>query len=135
MAAPVSPAVAILMKLGVKEAEAKKDVAEGKINLCSVRGNVRDTSVVALSENCPGLRVIDLNRCSNITDASVVALVEHCPGLGEIALFDCSNITDTAKQFLRDNLFKYDDDGEYWKRDECDCYVDDDMNACKEELN
>ena len=51
MAAPVSPAVAILMKLGVEEAEAKKDVAEGKINLYSVRGDVRDKNVVALAEH------------------------------------------------------------------------------------
>ena len=33
MAAPVAPAVAILTKLGIKEATAKKNVAEGKINL------------------------------------------------------------------------------------------------------
>ncbi len=37
MAAPVSPAVAILMQLGLAEAKAKKDVTEGVIDLSSVQ--------------------------------------------------------------------------------------------------
>ena len=51
MAAPVSPAVAILMKLGMEEEQAKKDVAEKKINVggCS---HITDTNVVALAEHC-----------------------------------------------------------------------------------
>ena len=73
MAAPVSPAVVILMELGWNEAEAKNDVAEGKI---------------------------DLEGCDEITDASVVALAEHCPGLKEIYLNGCSKIT--KQQLLRD---------------------------------
>ena len=100
-AARVSPAVKILTKLGMEEATAKKNVAEGKINLCDVRWNVRDTSVVALAEHCPGLMVIRLGCCSNITDTSVVALAEHCPGLKEIWLLGSRNITNTTKQLLR----------------------------------
>ena len=110
MAAPVSPAVAILMKLGIPESTAKKNVSEGKINLYSVRGNVTDTSVVALAEHCQLLTVMNL--------------------------YGCSNITDTSKQLLRDYLFTKELFG-LWTRDESDCcvVVDDDMNACKGEIN
>ena len=58
MAAPVSPAVVILTELGMEEAEAHEQVAEGKIDLCSVREKVTDTSVVALAEQCQELTVI-----------------------------------------------------------------------------
>ena len=77
MAARVSLAVKILTKLGIKKAIAKKDVAEGKINLWSVGRKVTDTRVVALAEHCPGLTEINLSWCSNITDTSVVALAEN----------------------------------------------------------
>ena len=98
--------------------------------------NITDTSVVALAEHCPGLTKIDLGYCSNITDTSVVALAEHCPELKEINLGGCENITDTSKQLLRDYLFTKELFG-LWTRDESDCcvVVDDDMNACKGEIN
>ena len=95
MAAPVSPAAAILMELGWNEAKAKEVVAKGKMSF-SGSSDITDTSVVALAEHWPGLKMIRLWGCSNITDKSVVALAEQCPGLKEIWLDECSNITDTS---------------------------------------
>ena len=89
-------ALHILKQLGVGEAEAKKQVTEGKINLNPVRAKVTDASVTALAQHCPGLTTIGLWDCSNITDTSVTALAQNCPGLTEIYLRYCSNITDAS---------------------------------------
>ena len=92
----------ILIELGINEVEAKKQLAEGKINLYPVRKKVTDTSVTALAEHCSGLTMIKLNLCSKITDTSVTALANNCSGLTKIHLDGCSKITDAAKQPLRD---------------------------------
>ena len=68
----------VLIELGINEVEAKKQLAEGKINLYPVRKKVTDTSVTALAEHCSGLTLISLGGCSKITDTSITALANNC---------------------------------------------------------
>jgi hypothetical protein len=66
------------------------------ISLSNMSRNITDTSVIAIADNCGGLRSIDLSGCRNITDAAIIALADGCVGLVWISMALCDNITDAA---------------------------------------
>lgn len=81
-----------LKKLEILHAEQKKDL--------------RDTGVVAFSQECPNLKIVDLSGCKELTDASARALAQNCLNLrginmshskvsdkGASALLDLPNLT------------------------------------------
>ena len=86
-------AVEVLVGMGISEAVGLKQLAQGTIHI--PRG-ATDANVIALAENCTGLKEMNLNHCFNITNAAVIALAENCAGLTHINLRHCFNITDAA---------------------------------------
>ena len=42
---------------------------------------ITDESIIAMSENCVGLRCLGVSRCSRLTDAALVALGQTCTEL------------------------------------------------------
>ena len=42
---------------------------------------ITDESIIAVSENCVGLRCLCVSRCSRLTDAALVALGQTCTEL------------------------------------------------------
>jgi len=48
---------------------------------CSVAQLITDESIIAVSENCVGLRCLGVSRCSRLTDAALVALGQTCSEL------------------------------------------------------
>ena len=89
-------AVGILVGVGVDEVDAKKQLHDGLIDLCSYGSDITNASVIALAKHCPGLTQINLTGCIHITDTSVIALAEDCPELTWISLDGCIHITGTS---------------------------------------
>ncbi|KAI7865169.1 hypothetical protein BDF14DRAFT_1827916 [Spinellus fusiger] len=58
---------------------------------------VTDNSIVALANQCRGLRRIILNNCSLLTDDSITVLADKCTSLLEIDLMNCA-ITNVSLQ-------------------------------------
>lgn len=68
----------------------------------SINSRLTDTSIIPLMENCRHLQRLDLSGTA-ITDETVVALSERCPQLLYLALDRCFNLTDAAIIPLAEN--------------------------------
>eukprot|EP00455_Lapot_gusevi_P013365 TRINITY_DN16497_c0_g2_i2.p1 TRINITY_DN16497_c0_g2~~TRINITY_DN16497_c0_g2_i2.p1 ORF type:complete len:339 (-),score=6.47 TRINITY_DN16497_c0_g2_i2:9-1025(-) len=70
------------------------------LNLTPLRFHVEDTVIAQLAPSWSRLSVLDLSQCSQLRDASLVSLSQFCPNLLEICLFRCYRITDDGIRFL-----------------------------------
>jgi hypothetical protein len=55
---------------------------------------IGDTFLVDLSQHCQKLEKLDLKRCFKITDKGLMAIAENCPSLEYLGIWDLTNITD-----------------------------------------
>ena len=71
-----------------------------EIDLSAARlGNVPrfgSRGLIALGQNCGGLRVLRASYCSKIDDASIIAIAKGCPRLEVIYVKRCYKLSDKA---------------------------------------
>ena len=64
-------------------------------------GQLTDVSILALSERCPNLSILDISSYQSInntsfTDTSIIPLCQRCPLLSQLNLSGCCGITNVA---------------------------------------
>ena len=59
-------------------------------------GELDDTSVLLISENCPNLATLNLSWCTELTDIGLLPLVRSCPRLRRMELVGLKGITDLS---------------------------------------
>eukprot|EP01133_Synstelium_polycarpum_P001079 gene1079-1223_t len=55
-----------------------------------------DNAIVALTQNCPKLAIIEISNCVNLGDVSINAISTHCAGLRELVMSRCTLVTSVA---------------------------------------
>ena len=65
--------------------------------------NIKDTSIIAIAENCLGLTSINCIYCNSLTDDSVIKLAKCCKYLVSMNFERCSDITEKSIKYISDN--------------------------------
>lgn len=65
-----------------------------------VTTNVTDVSLLAISDYCPGLKIVDLSGCQMLTDISLCWLAKGCKYLQQLNLANCSKVTNAGIRYL-----------------------------------
>jgi Leucine Rich Repeat. len=62
--------------------------------------SITDVSLLAISEDCQCLKIIDLSGCQMLTDISLCWLAKGCKYLQQLNLTNCSKVTNAGIQYL-----------------------------------
>jgi hypothetical protein len=58
--------------------------------------NMNNAAIIALAENCSNLTTLNMRGCHNIGDAAINALAQNCPSLSYVCMYQCPNISNDA---------------------------------------
>jgi len=61
-----------------------------------LRGHITETSVDAITQNCPRLQGLNISGCQKISNESLVRLAQRCRYLKRLKLNDCVQLQDSA---------------------------------------